>query len=214
MLNTKLLNVSMVEQGTYDWHIEKMGIQSASKGELYNVAGKSANGIGAGLISYAEELAHKMAVLEPEFDGFKKKSAQWGIDTEPYARKQFSQRNMCKVEEYGFISSKEYRYGFSPDGIIKGTNEGVEIKCYDTKNHIPIVLGKEVPKGVVAQCQFSMMVSGFDVWNAVFYDPRLVKHLQYAQFRIERDEKMIDTMRSKAIICSKMIDDELELMGL
>jgi len=214
MFNEEILNVSMVEQGTDEWHYEKMGIQSASKGELYLVNGKSGDGIGSGLISYAEELAHKMAVIDPEFDSFSSKSAQWGIDTEPYARKVFSQKNMCQVEEYGFISSKDYRYGFSPDGAIQGTKIGTEIKCYDTKNHIPIILSKEVPKKVIAQCQFSMMVSEFEAWYAVFYDPRLVKHLQYAQFLIKRDEKMIDMMRAKGIICSNMIDDELELMGI
>lgn len=218
MFDTSILNVSTVEQGTEEWHLEKMGMQSASHAEIYLVNGKNEHNLGAGLLTYLDEIADKLAEQSPSFDSWSTASASWGIETEPQARREFSLRNMCGVREYGFISSKEYRYGFSPDGIVLclegGLREGLEIKCFDSKNHIPIFLSKEPPKKVVAQCQFSMMVSGFDAWNAVFYDPRLVDHLQYKQFRIERDEDMIETMRTKAIIGSKLIDARLKLLEL
>jgi hypothetical protein len=218
MFDLTKLNVSMVEQGTDEWKIEKMGYQSASNAELYLVEGKNSDKMGAGLLKYLEELADMCAQKVPTFDNWSTAATSWGIETEPMARKQYSLRNMVGVKEYGFISSKKYRYGFSPDGGVlglkDGVREGLEIKCFDTKNHIPIFLSNEPPKKVNAQCQFSMMVSGFDAWNAVFYDPRLVDHLQYRHFRIERDELMIDMMRKKAIIGSQIIDDRLKLLGL
>lgn len=199
-----------VEQGSYEWHEEKSGILSASTAELYLVKGKNDDGIGAGLFSLYQEKKAEILTIDRDCDSFTGKSAQWGIDTEPLARREFSVRNLVTVEEVGFIRSADHYIGISPDGIIRSDKEGVEIKCYDSKNHIEVVTSGVVPKKVIAQCQYSLMVTGFNVWNAVFYDPRVVEKLQYAQFRIERDEQMIEMMREKAIKVSDMIKEAVK----
>lgn len=212
-----------VEQGSDEWSQLKLGKLSASKGELLLVAGdeiitddkgkskkvRRPENIGSGLQTLITEKYTEMLTLEPIFDGFSNKDAQWGIDTEPLARREFERRNMMSVVELGFVEVDEHYIGYSPDFEIPGIKEGGEIKCYASKNHIEIVRTGIIPKKVIAQCQFSMMINDFNAWNVVFYDPRLIEPLQYKQFKLERNEDMIDLMRAKSIKCSDIIKNVL-----
>lgn len=200
-----------VEQGTEQWHIAKLGHISASTAELLLVEGKNEYKIGSGLQTLIKEkVAELLTVDHGSFDGFITKSAQRGIEEEPIAREEYQRRNLTIVEEVGFIKSEEHYVGFSPDGYIRSAEKGVEIKNYDTKNHLEIVMSGKVPKKVNAQCQFSMAISGFKSWDAVFYDRRVIPELSYRQFTIERDEEMIKAMLTKSIIASNMIKDAVE----
>jgi hypothetical protein len=205
-----------VVQGTEEWHQLKMGVLSASTAELFLVNGKNKDKIGAGLKTHVEEKYTELLKIEHSFESWSTASSQHGIETEPYAREEFENKNWVTVKETGFIKVKEMWIGFSPDFLIPEKKEGGEIKCYDSVNHLRIVRGgiESIPKKVIAQCQWSLMVSDYDAWNAVFFDPRLQKEVQYAQYRIERDEEMIQIMRRKALICSDIIQGVADEYGI
>jgi hypothetical protein len=199
-----------MDQGSEEWHIAKLGVFSASKAELSLVKGKGENNLGAGLLTYVKEKSNELLVVEHDFSGFYSKSTQRGISEEAVARKQFSLRNMIKVDEVGFIKLDGLRVGCSPDGeFFLGSEKGLEIKCFGSKNHLEIVRSGVVPKKVIAQVQYSMMVTGYDEWRVVFWDDRVVEALQYKEFSIKRDEDMITLMYKKAKICSEMVDADV-----
>lgn len=199
-----------VEQGTEEWFLAKKGYISASSADLLLVKGKSEFGLGSGLLALIDEKVAELLTLEHDVDsGFLSRSAQRGVEEEPFARYEYERRNLLVVEETGFIRSKGYYFGFSPDGLVRCMKKGVEIKNFDSKNHIQIVTSGIVPKKVYAQCQFSMMVNDYETWDAVFYDRRVVPELQYRQFEIPRNEEMIKEMRAKAIIASNIISEKV-----
>lgn len=203
-----------VEQGTFEWHQLKLGVLSASTAEALLVKGKSDNNLGSGLLTIIKEKISEMLVIEPDFESWSTADAQWGIDTEPLARREFEKRNMRSVVEVGFVKVDGHYIGFSPDFLIPEIQEGGEIKCFASKNHIEIVRSGVIPKKVIAQCQYSMMINGYNAWNVVFYDPRVIEPLQYRQFKLDRDEDMIELMREKAIKSSDIIKEVLIEYGI
>lgn len=199
-----------MEQMSEEWFEEKRGILSASDAELYLVSGKNKMKIGAGLQTLADKKVSEILAVYHDYSDVQTagKSAQWGIENEPFARAEFERRNLAKVSEVGFIRCVDHYIGISPDGIVENEECGTEIKCYDSLNHLNVVMNGVVPKKVIAQCQFSMMVTGYKKWYAVFYDPRVVEELQYRQFEILRDEDMIKIFISKAVHLSNYIKEK------
>lgn len=202
--------IHYMEQLSDEWFIKKLDIISASKAPMFLVNGKGEGGCSVALIKYAKDCARKLLVKKHDFDGFCSKSASRGIYEEAEARRQFSLRNMVNVKEVGFIEAVGLRIGCSPDGVPETEiEEGLEIKCFDSSNHLDVVLSNSVPKDVNSQCQFSLMVTGWAQWRAVFWDGRVCKDLQYKEFVVSRDEELITLFYKKALILSRVIDEEV-----
>jgi hypothetical protein len=79
--------------------------------------------------------------------------------------------------------------GCSPDGMAE--DRGVEIKCPNDKNYFAIIIDgeKAIDKKYLWQCQFSMMVTGLDKWDLVFYNRNFDRNILI--FEQTRDEEMI-----------------------
>lgn len=210
------------EQGTEDWHELRRGHITASNSDLLmvnEVRGKKvvesakSGTLGDGLKTYLHEKVKELLLTDIE-ETYISDSMQWGIDNEYLARKEYEKRNLVEVQEYCFIEVEEELVGISPDGIIKDhpfiKNRGLEIKNFKTINHLEIIRTNEVPKKAFFQCQFSMMVTGFEEWDFVSFDRRLPENLQYFQATIERDEKIIEIMRKKVIECNRLILEEFD----
>lgn len=84
------------------------------------------------------------------------------------------------IQRVGFITNDDGQIGCSPDGLI-GEDEGLEIKCPQSKNHIAYLLAGEIPPDYVCQVQFSLFVTGRKRWRFVSYHrrmPMLVKTVE------------------------------------
>lgn len=108
-----------------------------------------------------------------------------GLRIEPEARRFFTFSENVEVEEVGFITTDDGRYGCSPDAIVVGEPAGLEIKCPEPKQHVNYCLCGGVPPEYLPQIHFGLYVTGFDCWHFLSYCPPLPELL----VRVERDEK-------------------------
>jgi hypothetical protein len=104
-----------------------------------------------------------------------------GIELEPDARQWYADRH-GDVREVGFVflDADKREVGCSPDGLIEGTDRGLEVKVLMPPGHCRM-LRKYRKTGVAAlevqhrlQGQFCMWVTGLPRWDLVYYEPPIL----------------------------------------
>jgi hypothetical protein len=141
------------------------------------------------------------------------KATQWGIELEQYAKLHYQEAFNIQLEDRTFIMSDfSMECGFSPDSFIIGQNKGVEFKCpYNPANHIKHMLIrtdddlKDVTQAkgqYYWQVQMSMLISGFNRWDFVSYDPRFEDERRMFAYEVQKnidDCKLLKDRILKAI---------------
>lgn len=116
-------------------------------------------------------------------------------------------------DRVGFILNDNGRVGCSPDALVRGMNRGAEVKCCKPETHCKYLLEGVLPRDHAIQVHASMFVTGFDSWMFLSYC-RLFPSLVLV---VERDEKIMATMREATDIFIEKMDKEyirlLELNG-
>jgi YqaJ-like recombinase protein len=99
----------------------------------------------------------------------------------------------------------------SPDSLV-GDEGGLEIKCPASATHLKTLFYGAVPEEHLPQIQWNMACAGRARrwWDFVSYDPRFPPEMQYFQRRVERDEKMIETLENQAIAFIVELDGIVE----
>lgn len=162
LMKKKKLNNNAAEQGTLDWHRERLGIFTSSK--INDLIGKlkidkdgnyikpdfTAKTALNYIYKKASERLLKWEIVNDD-DAFMEylsqnsistRSMQWGTDNEPYAKKRYANKIRGEVLEYGmqtYVHNGIILFGDSPDGIIevsKSERGSLEIKCPDSSTHI------------------------------------------------------------------------------
>ena len=100
--------------------------------------------------------------------------AVWnGIRLEDEAREALERHMTVEIEEVGFCEHKGKAVGCSPDGLVKGQHEGVEIKCPLAATHVGYLRTRELPSTYRAQVHLSLAVTGATAWHFWSYCPGL-----------------------------------------
>lgn len=105
---------------------------------------------------------------ESEFTG--NVATEYGTFHEDGALMEYRMETGNDVEAVGFIAKEDWA-GFSPDGIVKGKNRGLEIKCpYSLRNGVTDEKGfKSIFDADLAhyydQVQFSMCCTDIKMWD-------------------------------------------------
>ena len=120
---------------------------------------------------------------------------QRGNALEPEAREQYQKITGFKVDEVGFITDDEERFGCSPDGLVYTPTpdhkliigndpiHGLEMKCPIPETHMKWLLAGELPDEHKCQVHGSMAVSGLIRWDFMSYCPGLPPLI----VKVERD---------------------------
>ena len=183
--------IKKMEQGSTEWHKERVGVPSASmfknivtmKGEpskqrkkyLYALAGER-------IVNDREEVFQNYAMTR-------------GIELEPFARQFFELTTFSKVEQVGLCVHDSGLFSCSPDGLIKDSTVGLEIKCPLMSTHIEYVLNGKLPADYYQQVHGSMLVTGYDKWYFMSYYPD-IKPLIIC---VERDDVFCDKLHSELV---------------
>lgn len=162
---------------------------------------------------YMNELIGQVCTGEIK-EQVKFKQAEWGHENEPVARSIFEFKKGVEVKEVGFIYKDDHkRAGISPDGILVGIDEGLELKCpFDTRVYIDFVLNGKVKPEYIEQCQFSMWVTGFKKWHFGCYDPRMRKS-NFHSIEFDRDESFMKKYDDAYEVFIKEMDEKLNKLG-
>lgn len=181
----------MIEQGTDEWHKQRLGKVTASK--MADVMAKTKTGWGAARANYMAALLCERLTGNPT-EYYVNGAMQWGTDCEPKARAAYEFDTGTTVKECGFIDHPSIEMsGASPDGLI-GDDGLIEIKCPNTATHLDFLLGGKVDKKYVLQMQWQMACTGRKWCDFMSFDPRLPLDLQSHVVRVERDDKAIEDM--------------------
>lgn len=196
----------MIEQGSPEWHAQRLGRVTASR--IADMTAKTKTGWGASRANYMAELLVERLTGVPT-EGYTNAAMQWGKDTEPLARAAYEFMRDVEVSSVGFVGHPNIAMsGASPDGLI-GTDGLVEFKCPNTATHVDTLLGGVIPGKYVAQIQWQMACTERAWCDWVSFDPRLPASMQMFVCRIERDDKKIEELSGHVIAFLVELDDQL-----
>lgn len=187
------LNPIYVEQGTDEWFQARLGRATASR--FKDVMAKIRSGEAASVKNYRSELTAERLTGQRE-ENFTSSAMQWGTETEPLARLQYSLNSGNDVEECGFFAHDTLMAGASPDGLV-GDDGLLEIKCPNSATHINTLQTQQVPYQYYWQVMGQMWLTGRKWCDFVSFDPRMPENAQYFCTRVERDEAKIRELQDE-----------------
>lgn len=187
-----------MEQRSPEWRRARIGIPTASSFEKIITPAGSPSGQAQGYLCrlLTERLFNRS--LEERFIN---KWMQHGIDMEDEAAREFERVSNERVTEVGFVSSKDGRWGCSPDRLVAGKNAAVEIKCPAPWNHIEYAIygpGKDYKP----QVQGQMLVGGYDFVYFFSYFPGMPSCI----VKTERDDSFIIKLENALTVFSDHLD--------
>lgn len=184
----------MSDQGSPEWFADRCGCVTASR--IADVMAKVKTGEAAGRANYRAQLVAERLTGKPA-DSYSNAAMQWGTDTEPFARAAYELRNGVLVDQVGFVPHPEIEStGASPDGLV-GDCGLVEIKCPNTATHIEYLFRSEPPAKYQLQMLWQMECTGRNWCDFVSFDPRMPEKIQLYIVRFERDQDMINDIKSE-----------------
>jgi predicted phage-related endonuclease len=147
---------------------------------------------------------------------FKTAAMDWGTETEELAATTYTLRSGNIVDKVGFKTHPFIEAGASPDGEVKGDSVGlaggIEIKCYNTANHIQALRDNAMPKEHTAQVQGQMWIWGYPWVDFISFEPTLPSNAQIFIQRIYRDEAYIKMLELEVALFMDEVLDDIEFV--
>lgn len=190
-----------VIQGSPEWWKARRGIPTGSQFSRIITAKKG--DYAAGAKHYAAELIAEALGWQSGFQGTP--DTQRGNLMEKEALNWLAFQYDIQARECGFFLSDCERYGASPDGIVIGGIEPVEVKCPALNTFLKWRADDELPDDHKAQCHGEMILTGADKCYFVAYADH--EQLDNWLIVVERDEFTAKLEKHLERFC-----DELEAM--
>ena len=204
------MDTRLLEQGTEEWKMARLGHVSAS-----NIAAVMSKGKGE--TESAIRRAYKIKLVAERLTGkpqesYKNAAMEWGNEQEPFARMAYEARMNVLVEKTGFWKHKFIDWiGVSPDGLV-GNDGLIEIKCPNTTTHLEYIFDDVVPTEYRKQIQMQLWVTGRQWCDFVSYDPRLPENNQLfikrmlwdGEFNVAMSEEVNKFLNEIQVIIDKL----------
>ena len=169
------MKIHRCEQRSDEWKTRRLGLVTASNAyKIVTPQGKPS----AQSRKYLYGLVYERLVGESaERDVSYYKAVQDGIEREPQARQEFQILTNCVVEQIGMVTDDSGKIGCSPDGLIVGRNEALEIKCPQGDTQLGYLLDG-LEDNYRPQVQTQLLVGQWDAVHFWSYSPHTpVYHL-------------------------------------
>lgn len=162
-------------QGSGEWRMARRGIPTASNfNRIITPKGVPS--------TQARAYMHRLIaerLLGYDFDPVQG-STIWAMERgrllEREAADDLTNRHNMKLSSAGFVTDDGGRYGCSPDRLVVGKNEAVEIKCPMPWTHIGYLLDGP-GDDYIAQVQGQLLVGGWDCIHFYSYHPHMPSFL-------------------------------------
>lgn len=174
-----MLTYHKVEQGSPEWHALRIGLITASNAMVLLTKGKNAARGTAG--SHGSGFwAERGKILERE--AIEIYETVYGVES----------------EAFGFITNEEFpESGYSPDNVVVKLLRPLEVKCFKEEKHLACIAG-DIPNEVIAQIQYGLMVTGWDLAHLINYNPDIEDSEKcFHVTPIARDELIIARFKEK-----------------
>jgi putative phage-type endonuclease len=157
----------MVDQGTEEWKLLRLGKLTASR--MADAMAKPETAARKNYIAQlvAERLTGQVA------ESFTNAAMAHGTEFEPIARAEYEIMTGNDVNLIDFVNHPTLEWcGASPDGLL--LDDGlIEIKCPNTATHIDYLLGQKPPAKYVPQMALQLICTGRKWCDFASYDPRM-----------------------------------------
>ena len=190
-------------QRSKEWYDARLGRFTASRiSELMGVKGLGLTGE-----NYAFELACEEVFGIEEDADFVSYDMQRGINLEPMAFEKFKlikQLEFIDVQKCSFFAYGQ-NSGASPDGLVNNVAI-LEIKCPRSNKFFKLVKDSIIDKNYIYQMQMQMMCT--NSIKAHFFNYLIFNGVEmWHEIIVERDEKMIDLIKSRINEASKLKEE-------
>ena len=179
--------IHRVDQGTAEWHALRIGVPTTSNfHKIITPGGKES----AQARGYMYRLIAETLLNEPMDDGLG--HLEWverGKIEEPNAAAQLEFAHNLQLEPVGFVTTDDGRMGCTPDRLVVGKPEAVEIKCPSPPTQIGYLLDGP-GNDYRPQVQGQLLIGGFERVHFYSWHPRMPP----VYVITERDEKYIKLM--------------------
>ena len=200
--------ISNVEQGTPEWLALRLGIVTCSELDTLLVNGKGEAGLGAGAFTYMDTLIGERITGEAADPFTGNRHTERGHELEGTGRQLFEAQTGVTTQQVGIILN--HGIGYSPDSLI-GEDGLCEIKTKLPKFQVGVILGNEVPKDHIAQCQGGLWVSEREWIDFVSYWPGMPLFIK----RAYRDEAMIRKLSERVKVFYEILDERMnKVLGI
>lgn len=195
--------ITEIEQGSADWLAWRLGIVTMSELDSLLVSGKAEAGFGVAAFTYMDQLIGERITGEAAELPFSTRATERGHEYEAIARRLYEVREEVKTDQAAIILN--HGCGYSPDSLV-GSVGLTEIKSKLPKFQVAVIIGGEVPKEHVAQCQGGLWVSEREWIDFISYWPGMPMFVK----RMYRDETMIDRIAERVATFYELLEARME----
>jgi len=177
-------------QGSESWFKARMGKVTASK--LSDLMRKTKWGESTYKTRLRMELAIERITGKSASPNFMNQAMHDGVEREPDARKLFEAITGKEVALCGSFDHPEIvNTSASPDGLIRGEDAVLELKCPTHVTHAKNLLSDKMPKNYEYQVQCQIACTGSEYAYFASYHPDFPKDLRLKFVKVEKDVKLI-----------------------
>jgi len=181
--------IKTIKQGSPEWFKYRCGsIGASSLNRIITSKGARSSSRKA----YMYELAAEVFTGE-KTESYSNQHMENGIEREEESRMVFEFEHR-EVEEVALIKNPDIKGAHcSPDGVLIGKEEGSELKNVIPKTQVKYLDKGVLPIGYKLQCQFSLFITGWELWHFFSYCPGFKSFY----IPVKRDEMLIRTIKKE-----------------
>ena len=177
-------------QGSDSWFAARCGMITASR--LGDIMRKTKWGESTYKTRLRMELAIERITGKSASPNFMNQAMQDGVEREPSARKLFEAITGKEVALCGSFDHPEIvNTSASPDGLIRGEDAVLELKCPTHITHAKNLLSEKMPKNYEYQVQWQIACTESEYAYFASYHPDFPKELRLKWVKVLRDNIMI-----------------------
>lgn len=191
------------KQGSPEWHESRRGVITASRAKDARDRKKDGKPSDK-MIGYAMDVARERVPGGKAPGAWVNAAMRTGIEEEPFGRIAYIARTGIVVEEVGFATTDDRKFGMSLDGRAVAHKGAIEVKAMVSS----ATLFKAMVDGDISeyrdQCVFALWLFVLDWIDLCLWCPDL-QHLEV--IRIVRDEAEIQKLEDDLMAFESMVSD-------
>jgi hypothetical protein len=201
------------EQGSDGWKAARRAVITGSRFRDARERLKSGE-LSAKAKLYAQDLARER-LGGSAMEVYQNSQMRFGTEQEPLARAAYVAATGNEVQEVGFISTEDGKFGVSPDGLV-GDDGAIEVKTICSSDVLFKVLVDGDVSQYIDQINGYMWLLGLEWVDLCVWVPDLVDAgMALTIKRIHRDETAIEELESDLIAFERLVSQyEAKLRAL
>ena len=192
-------------QGSDEWFAARVGKITASR--LGDIMRKTKWGESTYKAKVRLELAIERITGKSASSVTMNQAMRDGVEREPDARKLFEAVTQKEVALCGsFNHPTIVNTSASPDGLLRGENAVLEIKCPTHATHAKNLMSEKMPKNYEYQVQWQIACTESDFAYFASYHPDFPKDLRLKYVKVDKDDSIIKSLEEAV----RQFDIEIE----